>query len=108
MQQLITSARRTTTGALKTGKHQKRALRKPLVTRTRWIEKKEKHRSRSNRHPCRRRNGKLSSSVSGDVNKMKIRHDLPSRVRNQAAFCFFSFLGGRLIIFRSSADCFDW
>jgi len=51
-------------------------LRKPLISRSGWIEEKEKDRSRSNRHPSRRRNTKLSSSVSGDVNKMKIRHEL--------------------------------
>src|SRR2546429_1924728 len=108
MQQLITSARRATPRTLIASQQKKWTLRKPLIGRSGWIEEKEKDRSCGNRQPSRRRNGKLSSSISGDLNKMKIRHDLPSRLRNQAAFCFFSFLGGRLTIFRSSADCFDW
>src|SRR5438132_11430470 len=103
VKQLITGSRRAAPRTLIAGQQKKWTLRKPLINRTRWIEEKKKDRSRGNRHPSRRRNGKLSCSISGDVNKMKIRHDLPSLVCDQAAFCFFSFFGCRVTIFRSSA-----
>ncbi len=75
MQQLITSPRRATPRTLIASQQKKWTLRKPLISRSGWIEEKQKDRSRSNCHPSRRRNSKLSSSISGDVNKMKIRHD---------------------------------
>src|SRR5437870_1071006 len=87
VQQLITSSRRTTPRTLIASQQKKWTLRKPLISRSGWIEEKEKDRSRSNRHPSRRRNTKLSSSVSGDVNKMKIRHDL-SRLRSNVEAVF--------------------
>src|SRR5213593_1458999 len=80
MQQLIKSARRATPRTLIASEKQERAFRKPLIGRSGWIEEKEKNRSRSNCQPSRRRNGKLSSSASGDVNKMKVRHGLKVRV----------------------------
>src|SRR6266852_5829935 len=76
MQQMITGPRRATPRTLIAGQQKKWTLRKPLISRSGWIEEKEEDGSRSDCHPSRRRNSKLSSSVSGDVNKMKIRHDL--------------------------------
>ena len=81
MQQLIKSARRATPRTLIASQQKKWTLRKPLISRSGWIEEKEKDRSRGDRQPSRRRNSKLSRSVSGDVNKMKIRHD-QSRLRS--------------------------
>ena len=75
MQQLIKSARRATPRTLIASQQKKWTLRKPLISRCGWIEEKKKDRARSNCHPSCRRNSELSSSISGDVNKMKARHD---------------------------------
>src|SRR6266436_3073797 len=75
MQQLITSARRTTARTLVASQQKKWTLRKPLISRSGWIEEEEEDGSGRNRKPSCRRNRKLSSSISSDVNKMKIRHD---------------------------------
>src|SRR5207244_1361243 len=87
VQQLITGARRSAAGTLIASEQKKWALRKPLVGWTGRIEEKQKDRSRGNRHPSRRRNGKLSSTIGGDVNKMKIRHD-QSRLRSNVEAVF--------------------
>src|SRR2546425_13067782 len=78
MQQLIKSARRATPRTLIASQQKKWTLRKPLISRCGWIEEKKKDRARSDRQPSRRRNSKLSSTISGDVNKMKVRHGLIS------------------------------
>src|SRR6059036_3874871 len=75
MQQLIKSARRATPRTLIASQQKKWTLRKPLIGRSGWIEEKKKDRARSNCHPSCRRNSELSSPISGDLNKMKIRHD---------------------------------
>src|SRR2546425_4374807 len=80
MQQLIKSARRATPRTLIASQQKKWTLRKPLISRCGWIEEKKKDRSRRDCRPSRGRNSKLSSSISGDLNKMKIRHELKVRV----------------------------